>query len=418
MSRKKTVSAWFLAAAPDLVKGFAFLFFLLLLLEGGLRLAGRFYDSSRPSVFGESLARSGAPTVLCIGDSYTYGGNVPASEAYPHRLWLALRGAGVSARVVNKGHCEYNSSQLLDEFRGNLEEFRPKAVVLLAGSSDRWNLLGPQASDPGVIFRRDYDEEMTAAAGAERPPDGGAFRRPLLRSRVYKMYRAIAENLRFRYLLRTAEKIRAEKLAADYASGKLKDAEMNIYLEAMFYRSRYEELFELALAALGSVRRDSELFSRNLSLYFVLSASFRYQDKYSAAETAARLESILAVRPEFSGSEPFVKYLKYFKEHSRMEARLEKRLEANLEEMAKLSAQYKTRLIIMNYPSTHSLANGLLAAAAGKHGLAFIDNHAKFEELIKSGGRSRYLMGDDHATPEGHEEMAALLLPEIKKALK
>ncbi|MCM2267581.1 MAG: GDSL-type esterase/lipase family protein [Elusimicrobiales bacterium] len=417
MSQNKTDKPGsFGGIAPDLLKSFAALLVLLLLLEGALRVAGRFYGGARPSVFGESEARAGAPTVLCVGDSYTYGGNVSGTEAYPHRLWLALRDNKIPARVVNGGHCEYNSSQLLDEFRGNLEKFRPRVVVLLAGSSDKWNLLGPQASDPGVVFRRNYDAQMSA----DVPPfhRGGAFKRALLSSRVYKMYRGIAENLRFRSLLRTAETIRAEKLAADYAAGKLEEEEMHTYLEALLYRSRYEELFELALGALKSVSPDSPLFSSDLSLYFVLSASFQYQDKYSAAETAARLESLLAARPEFAGSEPFVKYLNFFKQHSRMEARFENRLRDNIEEMANLAARYKARLVIMNYPSTHALANRLLAAAAGRHKLTFIDNHAKFEELIKAGGRDRYLMGDDHATPAGHQEMADLLLPEIKKALQ
>ena len=73
---------------------------------------------------------------------------------------------------------------------------------------------------------------------------------------------------------------------------------------------------------------------------------------------------------------------------------------------------------MLNYPSTHTAANKALERAAAKHKAAFIDVHSAFSKFIAKNGREKYLMGDDHATPLGHEEMAALLLPEIVKALK
>jgi len=390
----------------ELLKGLLFFLLLLALLEAGLRLTGKAYSKARPSEFGPVEA---AATVLCVGDSYTYGGNVSWRDAYPYQLWLSLKNTP-GLRVVNRGHCEYNSSQVLDELRGNLEEFRPAVVLLLVGSSDRWNMLGGETSDAGLIRRKDYDGEMESLSAGKDSASSSL--------RVYKIYRSIKENLRFRYLLRTAKRLRSEKLAADYAAGRIKDRELGLYMDAMYYGNRYDELFELALFSLKTVPPGSDFFSRDLSIYFLLSYSFRYQAKYSAAQTAAILEELLSARPEFSGSEPFMKYLHYFQRYSLLEPLLDARLADNLEKAAAAVSASGARLIVMNYPGEHSQANRLLEKLAKDHGAGFIDVHAEFKKLIRTEGREKYLIGDDHATPEGYERMARLVLPRLKEALK
>lgn len=384
-----------------LLKGALFLLLLLVLLEGGLRLAGKILAGTRPFEFGPTGA---ARTVLCVGDSYTYGGNVGWRDAYPHQLFLSL-GSASGVRVINGGHCEYNSSQVLGGLAGYLEKYKPSEVLLLAGSSDRWNMLAPDASDPKFIPRADYDGEMERTAAPDRFPAS---------LRIYKMYRGIRENLLFRYLLRTAERLRAEELSASFSAGRVRERELLLHMNAMMYRNRYDELFSLALSFLEKMPSDSVYFSKDLSVYFTLSISFRYQAGYSAAQTAQMLERILAARPEFSASEPFMKYLAYFRSYSRLEPQLEKRLEDNLEKMAAQVKASGARLIVLNYPGEHALANVMLARLAKKHGAAFIDNYGEFRKLMSAGGRDRYLIGDDHATPEGYREMAGFALNELR----
>lgn len=399
-------------ALPAWAKGVLFFIFLLVLLEAGLRLAGLIYSGARPSVFGGG-AGAFARTVLCVGDSYTFGGNVTGDQAYPSPLWLELEKAAPGTRVVNKGHCEYNSSQVLAELPKNLETYKPEIVILLAGSSDRWNIIGEQPGDSTFIYRPDYDGSVSD--GRLWPPEPRSLFADL---RVHKMARTIYLNAKFRYLLRNAAAIDPKKLAAGYKAGKFSDRDLSPYMAAMYYNSRYENLFELALEAIENVPAGSAYYAHSLSYYFALAFSFEFQSKYPAEKVVERFKALLARRPELERNEAFMKYLRYFMDKKNLEAFLQRRLAENLDAIAGLVKASGARLVVLNYPSTHTAANRALERAAAKHKAVFIDVHSVFSELIAKDGRAKYLMGDDHATPLGHEAMAALILPEVVKALK
>ena len=225
--------------------------------EAGLRLAGLIYNETRPSVFGGEAGGKAARTVLCVGDSYTYGGNVTGKQAYPSPLWLKLKETAPGIRVVNRGHCEYNTSQILAELPGDLSAFKPDVVILLAGSSDRWNIIGAKPGDKTFIYRPDYNGSLYDDSLWPSETQN-AF----MRLRVYKMARAIYLNAKFRYLLRNAAAIDPKKLAAGYKARN--PTKTCPYMAAMYYTSCHEGL-ELALALRTSV--GSAYYSHNLLLY-------------------------------------------------------------------------------------------------------------------------------------------------------
>lgn len=109
-------------------------------------------------------AGAGAASVLCIGDSNTYGlGASRADCSYPAVLETLLRDAhdardGGAARVVNAGWPGRNSRSALELLPRQLQEFRPRRVVILVGVNDFW-------SHPGRV----KPEEL-----AEPPARGGA----------------------------------------------------------------------------------------------------------------------------------------------------------------------------------------------------------------------------------------------------
>ena len=210
------------------------------------------------------------------------------------------------ARVVNRGHCEYNSSQVLAELPENLKTFKPEIVILLVGSSDKWNIIGAKPGDKTFIYRPDYDGSVSD--GRLLPPEPQNL---FINLRVYKMARAVYLNAKFRYLLRNAAAIDPKRLADGYKAGKLSDKDLSPYMAAMYYNSRYENLFELALEALENVPAGSAYYSHHLSYYFALAFSFEFQSKYPAQKVVERLNGLLARRPELK-NEAFMKYLRYF----------------------------------------------------------------------------------------------------------
>ncbi len=116
----------FLLASTVFVTG------LELALQAGHLLVG---SGSRPAGAGPS---SGA-SILCLGDSHTFGAGVDASEAYPARLEGLLRERGYDADVVNLGAPGTNTSEIRRRMPGLLDAYQPVAVIVLAGVNNGWN---------------------------------------------------------------------------------------------------------------------------------------------------------------------------------------------------------------------------------------------------------------------------------------
>lgn len=146
---------------------FLSLIFFLGLLEAGLRIVGYFYSLNRTNSFlavgshsiireeegGEmTLPAKEGNTILCLGDSYTYAGNVSYNETYPAYLQRILIAKYSSRKysVINGGICEYNSKQVLARLPNFINKYKPDMVVLLAGSSDRFNLAGYSFHEKGI----------------------------------------------------------------------------------------------------------------------------------------------------------------------------------------------------------------------------------------------------------------------------
>lgn len=106
--------------------------------------------------------RSGGPenadarTVLCLGDSFTYGfGATNGETSYPGRLEAKLNSrTDETWKVVNVGFPGKNSAEMLSALDYHLENLKPEFVILLAGANDTWSRpdrietlpLGPQDS--------------------------------------------------------------------------------------------------------------------------------------------------------------------------------------------------------------------------------------------------------------------------------
>lgn len=169
------------------------LIFFLGLLEAGLRITGYFYSLNRanssPSVGSHSITREEERgevalstkegyAILCLGDSYTYAGNVPYNETYPSYLQRILTDKYPSKKysVINGGICEYNSKQVLARLPGFIKKYEPDVVILLVGSSDKFNLAGYSFHEKGI-------------------------KSLFYNSRIYKMFKIIMLNLKAKVLI-------------------------------------------------------------------------------------------------------------------------------------------------------------------------------------------------------------------------
>jgi len=133
------------------------------LLEVGLRVAEWFYLRQR----GTPPSTQGARTLLCVGDSWTYGqesGN-PAEASYPSQLQRLIdeRVGRGKVRVVNRGLPGAYSSHLVGKMERLLDELSPHVVLVQVGALNwlrkEWAGASPLSGQrlsiggPGVLDR-------------------------------------------------------------------------------------------------------------------------------------------------------------------------------------------------------------------------------------------------------------------------
>lgn len=124
-------------------------------LEVGLRLAGRAYLARTVTPVSQVDHSPGATRILCIGDSFTFGGLTGRHETYPVYLQEKIEAHAATGRVqvFNQGVCEYNSWQLLQFLPEWLDVYDPQVVVVLVGSANLFNPWGYDFESAGALGR-------------------------------------------------------------------------------------------------------------------------------------------------------------------------------------------------------------------------------------------------------------------------
>ena len=111
-------------------------FFFLALLEFGLGVSSYFHRSPTKS-------HDAAKTILCLGNSFTYGVGASPEKSYPVQLQEFFDKAGPQKiQVVNAGQANINSSYQLNHLEEALNQYHPDVVILQTGEPNKWNHQG------------------------------------------------------------------------------------------------------------------------------------------------------------------------------------------------------------------------------------------------------------------------------------
>jgi hypothetical protein len=140
--------------------------------------------------------------VLVLGDSVAYGAALPPELTFPNQLEMLLRAKYPTAEVVNAGVSGYTAYNELQYYLARGREFGADVVIVAFCLNDAVNPRLHWGGAPGVRFPTEaipnpaYDREhilpkISGPGGRARrsPPEEGAWRRLLNRS---KLYRAVA----------------------------------------------------------------------------------------------------------------------------------------------------------------------------------------------------------------------------------
>jgi lysophospholipase L1-like esterase len=98
-------------------------------------------------------------TILCVGDSHTFGAPLPSEDAYPAQLKERLNAAHGNQRfrVVNLGIPGQNSAMVANRLEKQINFYRPDLIIAWVGLNNSWNFneFDPdRAEDPFIQWRQ------------------------------------------------------------------------------------------------------------------------------------------------------------------------------------------------------------------------------------------------------------------------
>lgn len=377
------------------LKIFLTILLTLLFLEIALKIIGLVYQETRKNEFLDNKNNWNKKiTILTVGDSHTYGGNVKWNQTYSYILWEKLRHEkkNLQINIINQGKCEYNSSQVLHELDKNLNKYKPNYVIVLTGSSDFWNLIDPNSNlKENLYIKIPHYDDLQIDLSNRIYGDSNDI---LTKLKIYKFFRIIFLNLNSQNVIKKINK------------GIINDANVelissDIFMK-MFKSKQYSKVIEYSLNILKALPPDSVYFSHSLSIFYALSIAYQMQSKYTAKYIADELEKISNEEPLKKKSEFMIKYIKYFKEKEKFEIQAKEKLQSNLKAINTLIRKKGAIPIFLTYPSEYKIANDIIRKIAAKTSSYLIDLEKVFKDMNIKSGDSKYFDDDEHMTYHGH----------------
>ena len=420
----------------------------LLAAELLLRFVGFAYERAQNRTAGGHGKTS---TVLCVGDSFTYGvGASSGAASYPEQLSSLLRRSGGTYQALNRGVPTANTTQLLGQFAGELEKARPAAVIILAGSANIWNMRGAwQLGDgPAKAWLRDrlfrlsvykfyaYARQSLRArriSAKDAAATGNATAQPRRDGLRGQAYDAM-ESMNFAL----AEKLYKRIVASDKKDGYSWAALSNAY----FAQDKNSLALLAAMEGLNAGADNQYRLHFCIGKYFALQWNFSKPDgNYLSAtywlekaaaqalsagdqETAGRILWDLAYRYHLAGERKrglaFVcgltmpqeqkNNLTAFLDTPDLDPKIERWLAHDIGVMAELARKAGATVFIANFPCNDSYLkiNQQLRGLARRLNAPLIDNDAVFSDLKarEPDFQNKYFIRDGHCNDLGYSVMA------------
>lgn len=347
--------------------------------------------------------------ILCVGDSFTYGLGTSRGEAYPAYLQRILDqrlGKG-SARVYNCGIPGQNSSQARDRFISQLDDIKPKAVVILIGHNNFWNY-------------NNLHLEGTQARWNLRAE------RIIGRFKTYQLFKIIVSGLINRVF--SGAKTTDTDLNAYHGFQELKQRKDKERREARIYESHilkhprdiysYLKLAEIYKGT-GQVNRGLELTARARSIdplgfeqlikrqrtieaFHEGQNGKRQSDSYSLTGEESFRNLYLEILTRIRASNTARTFKSYFYCQEKI---LKEVLRKDLAWMCEAAGRKNIKIIISSYPIDKK-ANSILKEISDNLGLPFVDQVPLFQRLVGNGSYGDYFALDGHCNESGNEQVA------------
>ena len=430
------------------------LFTAVLLLEIGLRIVGIIHLKS--AVSEQELLTTGENshyTILCLGDSFTYGVGASQEKSYPRQLenLLNSRAKGKIIRVVNRGIGGSNTTLVLSELQDNIAVVKPDLVILWAGISNYWDYTG--------FYEYLQGKTLFSLMGDN-----------FCRMRVYKLIKILFHDLKNkvnRGLFNKAGENNNDTQVLDlrysgYPDGvigkvwnylsegkcseainsfkkgiKLNPEESSNYVGmGWIYKEREPGDKEEAIRWFKKGIKANSYDSRN---YTGIADVYRLQRKYTEAlkwfkkaieinprhllnyrgiaeatiETK-RYEEVIEFLEETGNPSIAKSYIEIFK-REKINEQITNWIKFDIKKIIKICQDKKIKIILLNYPDVigRGKINQAIKEIAKEYFLPFVGNHQKFKELWNAGEKQENFYSLGHCNAKGYEIVAKGIYDEI-----
>lgn len=393
------------------------IFVFLLILELCLRVGGWVYLWQRhPEAYKEAkVSGSGQNkfTILCLGDSFTFGSGTSSENSYPRQLGRLLReNINKDINVINAGRLGNTSSLLLNNFKKDIARYNPGIVIVMVGCNNFWNL---QDSSYFILYKdkAGYFEKMDNA---------------LSHLRVYKLIKigylnyknSKKNNLNIIHAKISEESLKLSSLGTElFLKGRHDLAKETLQRAAALDKNNYEP--HLWLAHIYNARSEfkegqEELckaietideWDNNL-VYNVICRIPIQKDSRAAKIELNKIKQY--IKTKYSGDnekrKSLVKIIDARLDFLEDERILQRVLEYDLEEIIRLAKSRGVTLILQTYPHDGLPLSDVFQKISTKFNIPLVDNFKAFKEIEKYGNIGDFFVPDKHCNDKGYRIIA------------
>ncbi|MFH2137587.1 MAG: GDSL-type esterase/lipase family protein [Candidatus Omnitrophota bacterium] len=394
-------------------------------------------------------------TIICLGDSFTYGTGAGPENSWPVQLEYILNRnkKEKSFRVLNLGYPDFTSAMALRKFKESFPVLNPDMVVIMIGRSDAWSLPEKMANGP------DFFSQVTSV---------------YLKLKTVKLIKIISENIKGAIKKHAAGKDiagnegaasakdiyelikqgngytiehRFEQAKSCYCRAREIDPENRTVLLELgrCYKlsGEYEKAVHTFALLLKQDINDSNIFTELDDVFISWNDPAKAVDfytrlfkQYPSNHIKEKLGKALIVEadvlvsnndskkaivfygrawaldPQNKGIYSGPLYNRAIAEgvSAGKKTNHQQQLFANLEKLARICRQENIPLIFSGYPQELSMP---IQDVSGKYKISLVDHRRKFAELLRNDKEQKYFIKDGHCTAEGYRIVAENIAEKI-----
>ncbi|MBL7130158.1 MAG: hypothetical protein ISS45_01930 [Candidatus Omnitrophica bacterium] len=376
---------------------------LLLIVEISLNTASAIVKNEniqRKAGFDED-----AYTILCIGDSFTYGTGVDRTYTYPAQLERMLidNYPNRSLRVVNLGIPGENSSQMLKALPENIKQHSPDLIIIWAGVDNCWNITDSNYFIFAEIKNFHYFLKRLDAI--------------LLKLRTYKLLKITKMNWENRAMRKTAlKRPYCDNGAFLKKQDKFLAEAKTLIIENRNNREAILEKLKMAY----EIDQNSAIIINLLKGYYpwdefseMVAAFFNIVGDEDTLKEIAVTGSVKKAlkKAYFTFNIDFKNYNKEV---------FDRLLEYDLEEMIKFARSNNAEVALLTY-FFESIERGgdnvIIRKIAFRYGVPYIDISKVFNKLKKMKSFKYYFFPGGHCNKEGNKAVAKYIFEAVEKEI-